>query len=73
MHAFLFLAAALAQTQPVEIRVNAAASQGPFHPLYDYFGYDEPNYTYAANGKKLIAELGALGPVRAQIRAHICW
>jgi len=65
-----FCPAAPAQTQPVEIRVNAAASQGAFHPLYDYFGYDEPNYTYAANGKKLIAELGALGPVRAQIRAH---
>jgi xylan 1,4-beta-xylosidase len=65
-----FCPVAPAQTQPVEIRVNAAASQGAFHPLYDYFGYDEPNYTYAANGKKLIAELGALGPVRAQIRAH---
>jgi xylan 1,4-beta-xylosidase len=67
---FCLCAAALAQTQPVEIQVNAAASQGPFHALYDYFGYDEPNYTYGANGKKLIAELGALGPARAQIRAH---
>jgi len=63
-------AAALAQSQPIEIRVDAAASRGAFHPLYDYFGYDEPNYTYADNGKKLIAELGALGSVRAQIRAH---
>ena len=70
--AFLFclVAAALAQTQPVEVHVNAGASQGAFHPIYDYFGYDEPNYTYAANGKKLIAELGQLAPVRAQIRAH---
>jgi len=28
-------------------------------PLWSYFGYDEPNYTYAPNGKKLLGELAA--------------
>lgn len=57
-------------SEPVEIRVNAAATQGAFRPIFAYFGYDEPNYTYTANGKKLIGELAALSPVRVEIRAH---
>jgi len=61
--------AALAQ-QPVEIRVDANVTQGAFRPIYAYFGYDEPNYTYTANGKKLIGELAALSPVRVEIRTH---
>ena len=51
-----------ALAQPVEIRVDAAAVEGPFRPIYAYFGYDEPNYTYTANGRKLIGELAALEP-----------
>ena len=43
---------------------------GPFRPIYSYFGYDEPNYTYMPNGRKLIGELVALSPVKVQIRAH---
>ena len=54
-YALLAVAAfsALAQ-QSVEIRVDAGTTQGPFRPLYAWFGYDEPNYTYTANGRKLI-------------------
>ena len=63
--------AMLAQSpRQVEIQVNAAARQGPFRPIYAYFGYDEPNYTYTPNGHKLIAELGALSSVKVQIRAQ---
>ena len=54
----------------VEIRVDAAAKQGPFPPIFAYFGYDEPNYTYTAHGKQLLGELAALSPVRVEIRAH---
>ncbi|MBZ5620809.1 MAG: beta-xylosidase [Acidobacteriia bacterium] len=56
--------------QPVEIRVDARVTEGPFRPLYAWFGYDEPNYTYTTNGKKLIGELAALSPVRVEIRTH---
>jgi xylan 1,4-beta-xylosidase len=65
----VFSAVAFAQ-QPVEIRVDSSAKVGPFKPIYAYFGYDEPNYTYTANGTKLIGELAALSPVPVQIRAH---
>jgi xylan 1,4-beta-xylosidase len=69
--AFLPVALSLARAQQaVEISVDAEVKQGPFRPIFSYFGYDEPNYTYAANGKKLIGELAALSPVPVQIRAH---
>ena len=38
--------------------------------VWGFFGYDEPNYTYTANGKKLIGELGALAPQPVYIRTH---
>jgi xylan 1,4-beta-xylosidase len=56
--------------QRVEIRVDAASTLGPYKTMYAYFGYDEPNYTYMKDGKKLIAELQALSPVPVEIRAH---
>jgi xylan 1,4-beta-xylosidase len=59
----------LAQEQ-VTIRVNAAQKTAPFKPIYAYFGYDEPNYTYTKNGKKLIGELAALSDARVNIRTH---
>ena len=62
-------ASAVAQT-PVTIHVDAAASVGPYRPMYAYFGYDEPNYTYMPNGKKLIGELAALSPATVQVRVH---
>ena len=68
--ACLLLAAAPLFGQAVDIRVDTADRQGPFKPIFAYFGYDEPNYTYSANGKKLIGELAALSPVRVEIRAH---
>jgi xylan 1,4-beta-xylosidase len=54
--------------EPVNIQVDARVVIGPWRPVWSYFGYDEPNYTTAKNGRKLIGELGQLGPV--QIRAH---
>ncbi len=60
--------AALAQ-DPVTIRVDVEKRLGPMKPIWSYFGYDEPNYTYTANGTKLVGELAVLhAPV--YIRAH---
>src|SRR5437773_2692613 len=56
--------------QPVRITVDASAKIAPYRHITSYFGYDEPNYTYMANGKKLIGELAALSPAPVQIRAH---
>ena len=32
----------------VTINVHADRSTGPYRPLWNWFGYDEPNYTYSA-------------------------
>ncbi|GAC1630351.1 MAG: beta-xylosidase [Candidatus Acidiferrum sp.] len=62
-----------ADAKEVWIRVDAAVSEGPWRPVWSYFGYDEPNYTYAENGKKLLGELRALdksGKVPVYVRVH---
>ena len=59
------------QTAPnVNIQVHADQRDGQLQPVWNYFGYDEPNYTYAPNGKKLLGELAALSPVPVHIRVH---
>jgi xylan 1,4-beta-xylosidase len=65
----LLCAAALAQN-PVTIRVDVARPQGAYKPITTYFGYDEPNYTYMTNGKKLVGELAALSGSPVYIRTH---
>jgi xylan 1,4-beta-xylosidase len=55
---------------PILIHVNAEQSLGTLPPIWNYFGYDEPNYTYAPHGKELIAELAASNRFRVQIRTH---
>lgn len=58
------------EESPVVIRVDAHASEGSLRPVWSYFGYDEPNYTYAKNGKKLLGELRQLSPAPVYIRVH---
>jgi xylan 1,4-beta-xylosidase len=52
------------------ITVDADARTGPWRSIWTYFGYDEPNYTYMANGRKLIGELAAASKGPVYIRAH---
>jgi xylan 1,4-beta-xylosidase len=54
----------------VTIRVNANTRRGPMTQMWAFYGYDEPNYTYTANGKKLLKELAALSPVPVFVRTH---
>src|SRR5215472_16448736 len=65
----LFAAFAIAQN-PVTVRVNAAQTMGPLPPIYGFFGYDEPNYTYAKHGRKLVGELAVLSRTPVYIRTH---
>jgi xylan 1,4-beta-xylosidase len=64
--------AAHSQAQPssVSVRVRFDQPQQPFPPVWNYFGYDEPNYTYAPNGKKLLSEISALSSTPAYVRVH---
>jgi xylan 1,4-beta-xylosidase len=56
--------------EPVTIHIDARATQGSLRPVWKYFGYDEPNYTYAKRGQELVEELGALSPTPVYIRTH---
>ena len=59
-----------ADSIPVNIHVNAAASQDKLRPIWRFFGADEPNYVYLRNGRKLISELGELRPRQIYFRTH---
>lgn len=61
---------AQAQGERVVVHVDAAAPIGPMTPMWAWFGYDEPNYTYMKDGKKLLTELAQLSPVPVYVRAH---
>ena len=60
----------LAQEAPFVIQVDAQVSEGELRPVWSYFGYDEANYTYAENGKKLLGELRQLSPTPVYVRVH---
>jgi xylan 1,4-beta-xylosidase len=55
---------------PVTIRIDAAKGKGEMRPVWRFFGYDEPNYTYMKDGKRLLSELAALSPVTVYVRTH---
>lgn len=54
----------------VTLHADADQGQGQFPSIWNYFGYDEPNYTYAPNGRKLLAELVHLSPAPVYVRVH---
>jgi xylan 1,4-beta-xylosidase len=60
----------LAQSSGHTISVDVEQQGKPFRPVWAHFGYDEPNYTYMRDGKKLLGELAALSPVPVYVRAH---
>ncbi|WP_255700603.1 GH39 family glycosyl hydrolase [Dyadobacter sp. CY343] len=55
---------------PARIEVNFDKTVGPMKPVWAWFGYDEPNYTYMKDGKKLLTEIAELSPVPVYVRAH---
>jgi xylan 1,4-beta-xylosidase len=58
------------QAVRVAIRVDASSRQGPMKPVWAFFGYDEPNYTYMKDGRKLLSELAELRPAPVYVRTH---
>ena len=66
----LTAAISLAGQDAVGIKVHASEPVGSFKPIYSYFGYDEPNFTYTKNGRKLVGELAALSSAPVYIRTH---
>ena len=67
----IFLSAnVFAQNPTVSINVDLNKVKGPMSPIWAWFGYDEPNYTYMKDGKKLLSEIAELSPVPVYVRAH---
>jgi len=54
----------------VRIDVHLDQPDGTFPPIWTFFGYDEPNYSYAPNGRKLLADLSALSSSPVYVRVH---
>ena len=54
----------------MEIKIDANEELGPMKPIWAWWGYDEPNYTYMKDGKKLLSEIASLSPVPVFVRAH---
>ena len=50
--------------------VDAGRQLGPLTPIWRFFGYDEANYTYMKDGKKLLSELAELQGPQVYIRCH---
>ncbi|WP_069658968.1 GH39 family glycosyl hydrolase [Arcticibacter eurypsychrophilus] len=64
---------AYCQTSPtsvVSIDVNLSVTKAPMKPIWAWFGYDEPNYTYMKDGKKLLTEISQLSKVPVFVRVH---
>lgn len=59
-----------AQLGPATIRVDVRESIGPMTPMWAFFGYDEPNYTYMKDGQKLLSRLAQLSVVPVFVRTH---
>ena len=65
-----FAVPAAQQAARVDIQVDTASSLGPMTTMWAWFGHDEPNYTYTANGKKLLSELAKASPAPVYLRVH---
>ena len=57
-------------TAPDTLVVDFAKQGRPVSRFWAQFGYDEPNYTYMKDGRKLLSELAALSPVPVYVRCH---
>ncbi len=68
---FLLSFSGLSQIQDqAKINIDLSKTKEKMKPIYAWFGYDEPNYTYMKDGKKLLSEIAALSPVPVYVRAH---
>jgi len=57
-------------TKPVNISVDLTKEKGLMKPIWNWYGHDEPNYTYMKDGKKLLTEIAEFSPEPAYVRVH---
>jgi xylan 1,4-beta-xylosidase len=68
--AYLGAGAVAEDVLPVTIEIDVQKPIGELKPIWRFFGADEPNYAYMKDGRKLLGELGKLGPQDVYFRAH---
>ncbi|MEJ2544652.1 MAG: hypothetical protein P8Y99_11345 [Calditrichaceae bacterium] len=66
---FLFTIS-FAQSGPVQIKIDIQKEIGNLQPFWTYFGYDEPNFTYMPDGRKLLTEISGLSRRPVFVRTH---
>jgi xylan 1,4-beta-xylosidase len=54
----------------VSMTVHVNQPIGTLRPIWQYFGYDEANYTFGPDGRELLAKIADLYPNHTYIRAH---
>jgi xylan 1,4-beta-xylosidase len=54
----------------IHVTVHADRVIAKIAPIWNLFGYDEPNYTYPPNEKKLLGELSAISSAPVYVRVH---
>jgi xylan 1,4-beta-xylosidase len=59
-----------ALSSDVAISVHLDRPLGEVRPIWRFFGYDECDYTYMADGRKLLGKIAKLQPQPAFIRTH---
>ncbi len=53
-----------------DIKINFDRKIAEMKPIWAWFGYDEPNYTYMKDGQKLLTDLSKISPVPVYVRTH---
>jgi len=66
----IFISTLLFAQDKATITVDLSEKTGMMNPAWAWFGYDEPNYTYMKDGKKLLSEIAALSPTPVYVRTH---
>lgn len=60
----------LVASEAITLEVDLDQSVGEMYPMWAWLGYDEPNYTYLPDGKKLLTDFADLSPGPVYVRAH---
>lgn len=59
-----------ASSLDVTISVDVSQTLGPWVPINQFFGCDEPNYAYYPHGSALMKEIGSIGSRQTYFRTH---
>ncbi|WP_405381066.1 GH39 family glycosyl hydrolase [Maribacter sp. LLG6340-A2] len=70
LYTLLSFTTGYAQNNTTTIHIDANEKLGPMDPIWAWWGYDEPNYTYMKDSKKLLTEISELSAVPVYVRAH---